>query len=332
VDDVTTTSTTPVLSGTAAVSEGENLRVTVNGATYEVSPQNGRWSLDLASARPVSGTAAPLTVGQNYAVTATVTDLAGNARSGVNTGNLTVSPPLVVQDTPTAAVPAAAPAAAAPETVQAAAPVAEAAPVAQALDTRVNADSAAPGSLAAGDTVLFGSGQGTRASEETPALDLRGASLSDVYTRTEGFRTVVAKAEEPALVLFQGVPDQYADAGSRLSLSVPADAFAHTQPKAIVRLTAVLQDGKPLPAWVEFNGQTGQFTGEVPKGLKGELKIKLVARDLEGREATALFRINVGQNRSAAGAPQADAKAAPAGKQGLSAQLRASRQTFARRG
>ena len=66
--------------------------------------------------------------------------------------------------------------------------------------------------------------------------------------------------------------------------------------------------------------------------MKGELKIKLVARDLEGREATALFRINVGQNRNTADTPQADAKAAPAGKPGLSAQLKASGRVLARRG
>jgi VCBS repeat-containing protein len=325
VDSLTTTSTTPVLSGTATVGEGETLQVTVNGATYDVTAQDGRWTLDLASATPVAGSAALLSVGQNYAVTATLTNLAGNVRSGDNSGTVTVSPPVVAQ----AAVPVAVqPAVETLAAVQSPTAVAEPTPVIQAVDSRVSTDMAAPGSLAAGDTLLFGSGQGTRASEQAPVLDLRAAELSDVYTRTEGFRTVVAKAEEPALVLFQGVPDQFAEAGSHLSLTVPADAFAHTQPQAVVRLTATLQDGKPLPAWVQFNGQTGQFVGDVPKGLKGELKIKLIARDLGGREVTALFRINVGQN----GAPQADAKAAPAGKPGLSAQLRANGRAFAGRG
>ena len=148
-------------------------------------------------------------------------------------------------------------------------------------------------------------------------LDLRGAALSDVYTRSEGFRTVVAKADEPALVLFQGVPDQFAESGRTLSLSVPADAFVHTQDRAIVRLAAVMQDGQPLPSWVQFNGETGKFSGEVPKGWKGELKIKVIARDQAGREAVALFRINVGEERSTT------VEKAPAGKPDLSAQLRA---------
>jgi hypothetical protein len=177
---------------------------------------------------------------------------------------------------------------------------------------------AVPGSVVGSDSLQLTSGQGTRAAELSPELVLtRSAELSDVYTRSEGFRTVVAKASEPALVLFQGVPDQFVESGTHLSLTVPADAFAHTQPKAIVRLAAVMQDGRPLPTWVQFNGQTGQFTGEAPKGATGELRIKVIARDMDGREAMALFRVNVGQGRVAGG----DVRT-PAAKPGLSQQLR----------
>ncbi|TQK04776.1 Ig-like domain-containing protein [Herbaspirillum sp. SJZ107] len=320
VNDLTTTSATPVLNGSANPAAGETLRVTINGATYEVAAANGSWSLDLASATPVSGTAAPLTVGRNYDVTATITDPAGNVGSGTNTGLVSVSPPL---QAPVAA-PLVQPAAPVAVAASAPTPVAEPTPVSQAADSRVRSESA-PGSLAAGDSVQLGYGVGTRAAEQ-PVIDLRAAALSDIYTRTEGFRTVVAKAEEPALVLFQGVPDQFAESGHDLSMTIPADAFAHTQPNATVRLVAVQQDGRPLPAWVQFNGQTGQFTGDVPKGLQGELKIKLIARDLGGREAVALFRINVGQQRTGQqdGVQRSTGELrAPAGKAGLSAQLRA---------
>lgn len=148
----------------------------------------------------------------------------------------------------------------------------------------------------------------------------RQGDLSDVYTRSEGFRTVVVKAEEPALVVFRGVPDQYTESGARISLTVPADAFAHTQPKEVVRLAATLQDGRPLPAWVQFNAQTGQFAGEVPSGTTGELRIKVIARDMQGREATSLFRVNIGVTIK--GGADKDSDKAPAGKTGLSDQLR----------
>ena len=302
VDSIGTGSTTPTLSGNAVVRPGETLAVSVNGQTYAVPVQDGRWTLDLSTAQPQ----APLVPGRSYDVVATVTDTAGNSRSGDSAGVVTVSVPVVPQvpvPAPVVAVPVAEPVAPAPT------PVPEAAPVPVVRETAV------PGSVVGGDSQLLSSGFGTRgpAVEFADALR-RGAELSDVYTRSEGFRTVVAKAEEPALVLFQGVPDQFVDANTRLSMTVPADAFAHTQPKAIVRLAAVLQDGRPLPAWVQFNGQTGQFTGEVPKGVTGELKIKLIARDLNGREAIALFRINVGEVR-------ANGDAAASGKAGLTERL-----------
>ncbi|WP_305824795.1 tandem-95 repeat protein [Massilia brevitalea] len=301
VDSISTSSTTPTLTGQAAVRPGETLNVNVNGQDYTVPVQDGRWSLDLSTAQP----SAPLLEGRSYDVVATVTDAAGNSRSGDTAGVVSVSAPVVPQLPPPQVVvaPVFTPA------VPALSPVSEPAP------QMLVREAVAPGSVVGGDSLLLGGGFGVRAAAPDFVDALRGAAeLSDVYTRSEGFRTVVAKAEEPALVLFQGVPDQFVDAGTKLSMSVPADAFAHTQPKAIVRLAAVLQDGRPLPTWVQFNGQTGQFTGEVPKGLNGELKIKLIARDLNGREAIALFRINVGEVR-------ANGDAAASGKAGLTERL-----------
>jgi len=67
--------------------------------------------------------------------------------------------------------------------------------------------------------------------------------------------------------------------------------------------------------------QTGQFAGEVPAGVTGELRIKVIARDMQGREATSLFRVNIGVagNKDVL---EKDGGKAPAGKTGLSDQLR----------
>jgi hypothetical protein len=177
-----------------------------------------------------------------------------------------------------------------------------------------------PGSTVGNDTLKVSTGTGKTAADAPIELQIqRAAELSDVYTRSEGFRTVVVKSDEPALVVFRGVPDQYTESGTRVSLTVPADAFAHTQPKEVVRLAVTQQDGRPLPTWVQFNAQTGQFSGEVPKGTTGELKIKIIARDMQGREATALFRVNIGVNGKTE--PGKDAVKAP-GKVGLSDRLR----------
>ncbi|WP_051933539.1 Ig-like domain-containing protein [Massilia sp. BSC265] len=303
VDTIVTSSPTPVITGSAVQAPGEKLQVTIGGATYDVTPQNGSWTLDLSTATPVSGTPARLEPGLSYDVVAAVTDLSGNVSRDATSGEVRVAVPVVPREVLLPPAPVVAPGAAPPAVVAApevAAPSEVAAPVFAAPRA---ADPVAPGSLVSNDTLTLGSGfAGGRASESSFELQLqRVAELSDVYTRSDGFRTVVAPADEPALVLFQGVPDQYIETGARLSVTVPSDAFAHTQPKAVVRLAATMQDGSPLPSWVQFNGQTGQFSGQVPEGTKGELRIKLTARDQAGREATALFRLNVGQAKDVGG-------------------------------
>lgn len=178
-----------------------------------------------------------------------------------------------------------------------------------------------PGSTVGNDAAKLTSGAGATTLGTPIEIQVqRQGDLSDVYTRTEGFRTVVVKAEEPALVVFRGVPDQYTESGTRISLTVPADAFAHTQPKEVVRLAATQQDGRPLPTWVQFNAQTGQFSGEVPPGTAGELRIKIIARDMQGREATAIFRVNIGV-AGGKGVLDKDSGKLP-GKAGLSDQLK----------
>lgn len=302
-DNLSTMSTTPVLSGTAIVGAGETLQVAVNGSTYNVLVQDGKWALDLANAAP--GTA-PLEAGHTYAIVATVTDTAGNAISNRDDGRVNIGVPSVPAEPappPVVTVPPVAAAVPAPVPV----PVPEVAPVLSptvaALPIRPAGAISDPfGSVVGNDAMTFANGRGTLARDSASIAQIRSdAELSDTYTRTSGFRTVVAKAEQPAFVLFQGVADQYTESGTRLSLTVPADAFVHTQANAVIKLAAVLQDGRPLPSWVRFDGQTGQFSGEVPKGLTGEMRIKLIARDAAGREATALFRINVGQVKAAAG-------------------------------
>lgn len=83
--------TSPVITGTTTPSAGdERLTVTVNGATYNVTPdRTGAWSLDLGTAVPASGSLGALVDGQTYPIVATVTDAAGNT-SASGTSNLAI--------------------------------------------------------------------------------------------------------------------------------------------------------------------------------------------------------------------------------------------------
>ncbi|HEY6610228.1 MAG TPA: VCBS domain-containing protein, partial [Pseudomonas sp.] len=151
---------------------------------------------------------------------------------------------------------------------------------------------------------------------------MQRAALSDVYTSTAGFRVVVMDAPEPTLTIYRGMGDQYADAGAASSFSIPYDAFVHTDPQARVVLAAMQANGEQLPSWVIFNPMTGKFEVMAPDGFRGDLTVKVIARDSQGREVSALFRISVGEKPSATTGN---------GRAGLSEQLRmaAKRPAFA---
>lgn len=137
--------------------------------------------------------------------------------------------------------------------------------------------------------------------------------LRDASTSRTGFPIVVIDGSQSTLTIYRGVADQYADSGKSSSFSVPFDAFAHTNPNERIVLSANLADGRNLPAWIAFDAQSGKFTVTPPRNFTGELKIKVTARDSQGREISTLFRFSVGALRS-------DAESA--GRQSFSAQLR----------
>ncbi|MGE5641339.1 MAG: putative Ig domain-containing protein, partial [Clostridia bacterium] len=91
------------------------------------------------------------------------------------------------------------------------------------------------------------------------------------------------------LFVFHGVPDMQLGTDGSSSLYIPEDAFAHTDPSAIVHLEARMADGTALPAWLRFEGNRGTFAGVPPEGLIGQLEIEVIARDTEGREAHTRF-------------------------------------------
>jgi hypothetical protein len=116
-----------------------------------------------------------------------------------------------------------------------------------------------------------------------------------------GFQAVVIpKADGAAdtLVVNRGMSDTILEPAARTEIAIPADAFAHTDPNAIVQLQAAQMNGQPLPAWVSFDAASGKFKVQPPAGASGELYIKVVARDAQGREAVATFRIVVGHEQS----------------------------------
>ena len=58
---------------------------------------------------------------------------------------------------------------------------------------------------------------------------------------------------------------------------------------------ARLASGSPLPSWLSFDGVSGQFSGIPPEGMREAIDLEVIAKDTEGREARAIFRLVVGE-------------------------------------
>jgi hypothetical protein len=135
------------------------------------------------------------------------------------------------------------------------------------------------------------------------AADLVGFPLSRVsqdgapQATLGGFTRLALGSDQ--LFVYRGIPGLELTADGIGSVRVPEDAFAHTDPRAIVQLEARLTNGMPLPAWLEFGGTSGLFRGTPPDGMQGSLEIEVIARDTEGREAHTTFVLRVEGLRSA---------------------------------
>jgi hypothetical protein len=120
--------------------------------------------------------------------------------------------------------------------------------------------------------------------------------MGDVLTSQSGYRIPVNDSAATGLSLNRGVTDQFVQ-GTQLAtkISLPFDAFIHSDKDAVIKLEAKQADNQALPKWVQFDPVSGVFEVTPPKGFKGKLDLKVVARDDDGREATALFQLFVGE-------------------------------------
>ncbi|HYF17631.1 MAG TPA: Ig-like domain-containing protein, partial [Ramlibacter sp.] len=102
-----------------------------------------------------------------------------------------------------------------------------------------------------------------------------------------------------ALVPFQPIREVRLSGPQTFDYRIPSDAFAHTNPGAVVRLQASLANGDPLPAWLTFDPVAGRFSGTPPSEFAGVLDIRVVARDAQGLEAASRFSVTLDRSTAA---------------------------------
>ena len=121
-------------------------------------------------------------------------------------------------------------------------------------------------------------------------------SMVDVKTSASGYQIPVNETAAPGLTIYRGVTDQFVQSTQiATKISLPFDAFIHSNKDAVIKLEAKQADNSSLPKWVQFDPATGVFEVAPPKGFKGKIDLKVIARDEDGREATAIFQMFVGE-------------------------------------
>ncbi|WP_175626593.1 MULTISPECIES: Ig-like domain-containing protein [Oxalobacteraceae] len=306
VDTQSTTSLTPVLTGSATLAAGETMTVTVGGATYNVTPVAGSWTLDLATAVPVSGTLT-LVMNHQYSVVATITDLAGNTASDSSANELTVG--------------------VLPSTAPPPLPVETQTPPPQVIHQPSIEPPApsGPGSVPA--PVFAPSPSGTWSSVLNPSVStLDSNTLSSPFDSTVRAESTV---NSDVLLINSPIADLSVSSGSRIAVQIPGDAFISS---STIELSATQANGMPLPGWLQFNSRTGRFEGTPPPAFEGTISFKVVARDAQGRIAVQTFKIVVtkdGQGNKGAHLERGIAE--PIGRASLTEQMRTTREAGAER-
>ncbi|MGK0296654.1 MAG: hypothetical protein ACI9XC_000243 [Gammaproteobacteria bacterium] len=80
--------------------------------------------------------------------------------------------------------------------------------------------------------------------------------------------------------------------------SVGDGEFRHSNPSETLEYTATLADGSPLPDYVQFNSETGDFEIDADSTRLidiDSISIRVTAKDTVGSEATATFQVNFGK-------------------------------------
>ncbi|MEO8203200.1 MAG: VCBS domain-containing protein, partial [Betaproteobacteria bacterium] len=296
VVSLTTDIGTPTLTGgVTPLHTGETLSIVVNGRTYIPVVSGNSWTIVIPSE-----SALPDGV---YAITAVVSDTRGY--NGTALGSVTVA---------RATVPVLPPA-----------PLPDPLPVAPStfvtpVVTPTPVESPATAAFRPVDPVLTGqpvniagSLGGTPPAGPAPSADVNAlpapaagnppASSPLVSVVPEGFQIArITELSDPAraaelasitagrLFVLEGVPD--VQAGD--SFQLPMEAFAHTDAGAVIKLEARQSNGDPLPAWLRFNNADGTFSGTPPEGQPAAVEVQVVARDNQAREASVIFKLELG--------------------------------------
>lgn len=124
--------------------------------------------------------------------------------------------------------------------------------------------------------------------------------MPESYTLSNGAflsRDSFAAAMTYNIFIFSTPGSQEILADEVSTFSLPSGVFRHTNLNANIMLEAELADGRPLPEWIKFDPTSGRFVAKPPSDVKGNIDIKITARDDHGNVAIVDFQLHVTENR-----------------------------------
>ena len=328
VTTLTTTSNTPLITGTVSLAAGDVLRVTVDGITYSVGTNltvnSGTWSLQIPGANALQG--------GTYSVTATVTDVAGNISTDSTTNELivnTVNPsPIVTTSSGTTPFTEANNTTSTPVIVDSGITVTD--PDSLTLTSAtvtisggyqagqdilgfVNDGSTMgniSGSYSSGVLLLTSSSSTATVAEwqsalravtytnssETPNTSTRTISFvvndgtNDSNTATQQV-SITATNDTPTVA--NAIPNQNATEDTLFSYQFAANTFSDVDVGDTLTYSAQLNGGGSLPNWLSFDPTTRTFSGTPSNSDVGTISITVTANDGNGGTVSDTFDIVV---------------------------------------
>ncbi|HEY2336890.1 MAG TPA: Ig-like domain-containing protein, partial [Burkholderiales bacterium] len=321
VAPLNTSSVQPTLNGTFDAADTVALSVTVNGVTYTLGnpalvTSGNSWSLDLAASGQTLAAGAAYTVGVGAA------DAAGNSVSNASAGIVSIIAPAAPSAPVTADITVPAGQGTGGMVISSSPPQPGASPALGIADRPALPGLANPSLGLPVDPSVAASQMGIRAAADQilrptqaqSAFDLNALPATAAGTFDPfGFPVERMSMDRANALIVQsgGLPlighylfEYKGIASLDADGRIPQDAFAHTDPAAVVTLTARLADGSPLPAWLRLDPR-GAFVGVPPEGAEGTLELEVIARDTEGREAHTRFLLDLKDLQAAVAAVQA---------------------------
>ena len=86
---------------------------------------------------------------------------------------------------------------------------------------------------------------------------------------------------------------QAAVAGTAFSYTIPTNTFTEAIPGDKLTYSAKLANGSPLPSWLSFNPQTGQFSGTPANTSSNNLSIVVTATEMGGKSASSTMALSI---------------------------------------